>query len=374
MESLRRGEAAVARGRFSTGAKLSATPLPFRLGVAYADLLAGRLGPARTLLETILLEAPHYVPALEALADLDAFEGRERNALDGYRTLLRLFPGDERMRSREESVRCSLVERRSAEAEAALEARDLSAARREALALVEIDPSSPSGYRFLARAAEADGRLEDAWTAASKAQAVDPTDETWSKVTVELAMKTGRYAEAVSLYSDLARRDPSFASSLEEAQLQFQVQTLPDVARRAALASKVTRAQFAALAWWLVPEVREARVPAAPDVAVDAIERPESQELVRAIALGFFAVARDTHRVGADQPVSRTEAAVLFRRVGLLAGGRGLPECLAEERPSATSLSKCGILPATSSRTLTGREAVRGLMAAARAGRGGDGR
>ncbi|HQR46629.1 MAG TPA: hypothetical protein PK598_11535, partial [Thermoanaerobaculia bacterium] len=247
--------------------------------------------------------------------------------------------------------------------------------RRIALSLVELDPASAAGYRFLARAAEAEGRLEDAWAAAAKAHALDASDDAWSKTTAELAMRTGRSAEAVAIYADLAKRDPSVVPALDEARFQFQVQNLPEVARRAAVSPRVTRAQFAVLAWWLVPEVRESRVPAAPEVAVDAVDRPESQALVRAIALGFFAVARDTHRVGADQALSRAEAGAVLRRVALLAGGgRDLPECLTDERPAASSLEKCGILPATSSRTVSGREAVQALDAAARAGRGGDAR
>jgi hypothetical protein len=132
---------------------------------------------------------------------------------------------------------------------------------------------------------------------------------------------------------------------------------------------------MAVLAWWLVAEVRDARVPSAPEVAVDAVDRPESQALVRAIALRLFSVSRESHRVGADQPVSRTEAVAIFRKVALLSSeGAPLPECLAEERPSATSLEKCGILPSTTARTLSGREAVRGFMASALAGQGGGAR
>ena len=50
-----------------------------------------------------------------------------------------------------------------AEAEAALARGDLAAARRAALALVEVAPESPAGYHVLASAAEAEGKLEDAW-------------------------------------------------------------------------------------------------------------------------------------------------------------------------------------------------------------------
>ncbi len=373
MEAVRKGDAVRARERFSFGAATTKNPLPYRLGMAYADLLAGRYETAREALERLVREAPGYLPAAEALADLDAAEGREREALDGYRALLGVLPADPRLLAREETVRRSLVGKLVAAAESALQARDFAGARRDALSVLEVDPSSPTGYRLLARAAEAEGRPEDAWSAAAKALALDPADEEWSRKAADLAMQSGHYAEAVALFDELAKRDPSLAPALEEARYQFQVQTLPEVARRAALSPKLTRAQFAVLAWWLVPEVREARVPAAPDLAVDAIERPESQALVRAIALGFFAVAPGTHRVGADQPLTRTEAAALLRRVGRLAAGTGpVPDCLAEGSPPAASAESCGILSESTSRTVTGPEAVRGLMAAARAGRGGN--
>lgn len=375
MDELRAGAITAARKLFSAGAARARTPAPFRLGLVYADLVMSRFAAARDRLEPLVRENAAWVPAAEALADLDAAEGRLREALDRYRALLVAVPGDSRLLARETAVRASLLARGTDEAEAALAAGNLPAARRAALSLVELDRTSPAGYRLLTRAAEAEGRLEDAWTAASEARALDPGDDAWSTVTATLAMRTGRYAEAVAIGSDLVKRDPAAAPMLEEARFQFQVQNLPEVARRGAVASRVTRAQFAVLAWWLVPEVREARVLAAPDVAVDAVDRPESQALVRAIALGLFAVARETHRVGADQPLPRSEAAAIFRRVALLAAeGGDLPECLAEERPPASSLEKCGILPSTTSRTVSGREAVEGLEAAARAGRGGDAR
>ena len=375
MDELRAGETAKARKSFSSAAAKSATPAPFRLGLAYADLLISRFSSARESLTALVRENPGWVPAAEALADLDAAEGRDREALEGYRKLESALPDDPRLRNRLAAIRKALVAKTSAEAEAALAAKDLQAVRRVALALVEIDPSSPAGYRFLARSAEAEGRFENAFTAATKAHTLDPTDDAWIGVTAGLAMKTARYAEAVALYGDLAKRRPEAEASLEEARFQFQVQNLPEAARRAALSPRVSRAQMAVLAWWLVPEVRDARVPAAPEVAVDAVDRAESQALVRAIALRFFSVSHETHRVGADQPVSRTEAAGIFRRVAVLSsGGSPLPECLAEEHPSSASLEKCGILPSTTARTLSGREAVRGLMASALAGQGGGAR
>jgi len=375
MEALREGELSTAKKRFSTGAARAGAPAPFRVGLAYAEILVSRYGPAREILEPLVRVSPGFLPAAEALADLDAAEGRELEALDRYRSLLSAFPEDPRLLLREGILRRSLVEKRMADAEGALAANDTPAARRAALAIVDLDGSSPAGYRYLSRAAEAEGRLEDAWDAAARAHALGPSDDAWSLHAAALATRTGRYAEAVDLYTDVARRDASVSELLDEARIQFQVQNLPEAAQRAALSTRVTRAQFAALAWWLVPEVRDARLPAPPEVAVDAVDRPESQALIRAIALGLFPVARETHRVGADVAVSRAEAAALFRRIALLAAAGGeLPECLGQDPPPAAKLEKCGILPSTQSRTVTGREAVKGLEAAARAGRGGDAR
>jgi tetratricopeptide (TPR) repeat protein len=160
----------------------------------------------------------------------------------------------------------------SAEAEAALSARDFAQARRPALALVELDPASPEGYRFLARVAEGDGNLEDAWTAASKAHALDPADDRWSMVTANLAMKTGRFAEAVALYTAVARRDPAAAPFLDEARFQFQAHPGGRAALSPGDAGAARGPRLVAR-----PEIREARVTPSPEVAVDAVIGPTAR-------------------------------------------------------------------------------------------------
>ena len=371
LSDLRSGRKDEAAGRFRRGAS-SRVPLPFRLGLAYVDLASGRNGRARATLEAILEEAPTYVPAAEARADLDATEGRFRESFDSYRELLAVLPDDPRLARRLGEARSGLLASLRDEAGEALAAGDVATARRAALAAVEVAPDAPDGYRLLFRAAESEGKLEDAWAAAEKARAADPSDAEFGKAVADLAMKTERYADAVEIYEELSRTDPSCVEALDEARFQFQTQNLPEAPRRAALSPRITRAQLAALLWWLVPEVRGARVPTPPEVAVDAVDRAESQALVRAIALGFFPVTRDTHRVGADQPVTRVELAGALRRVALLAsGGAPLDGCLAEERPTPAALAECGILPPSSARFVAGREAVRALEGATRAARGG---
>jgi Flp pilus assembly protein TadD len=297
-------------------------------------------------------------------AETAAAEGRLRDALDGYREAARLVPSDERYAAREKELRTELVERRVREADEDLKKKDVVGARRAAVSILEIDPQAAEGYRCLAKAAEAGGAFEDAWSAAKRAYEIEPGDAATTGALASLATRTGRWAEAESLYGQLGKTDPAFREKAAAAGLEFRIQNLPGPARRAALSPRLTRAQLAALLVELSPEVREARVPTGADVAVDVVDRPERAALVRTIGLGFFAVSREAHLVGADTPVSRSEMPAHLKRLAALAGGELL--CTA-------SLAECGILP-EGPRQVGGREAVAAIEATLRLARPGGSR
>ncbi|MBK9064789.1 MAG: hypothetical protein IPL89_16615 [Acidobacteria bacterium] len=297
-------------------------------------------------------------------ADAAEAEGRLRDALDGYREAIRLVPSNARYVAREKELRDAFVARRSAEADEALKAKDTAAARRAAVSILEVDPNAAAGYRALAKAAEAEGALEDAWSAAKRAHEIDPADPALTESLAALATRTGRWAEAEALYEQLGRTDPAFREKAAAARFEFRVQNLPAPARRAALSPRLTRAQLASLLVEISPEVRDARVPPGADVAVDVVDRPERAALVRTIGLGFFPVSRDTHLVGADAAVTRIEMASHLKRLATLAGG---------ELSCPASLAECGILP-EGSRQLSGRESVAAIEAALKMARGGGSR
>lgn len=329
----------------------------FRLGVACAALAA--LAGCASSPPPVDPSSPEVRAAvLAARAEEDAAGGRWRDALDAYREAARLVPSETRYLDRVVELRAASVTSLRAEAEAALAREDLAAALRAALALVEVDPESPAGYHVLALAAEAEGRLEDAWAAAQSAHARAPADASLTESLAALALKTSRFAEAEALYGALAKGDPSRRENQTAARLEFQMQNLPGAARKAAAAPRVTRAQLAALLFNLVPEVASARVPPGGDVAVDVVDRPERAALVKAIALGFFAVSRVTHLVGAETPVARSEMPGHLRRLAGILGSRD-ETCFV----SPASLATCGILPETTSRQVSGREAFAAIDA-----------
>ena len=309
---------------------------------------------------------PALAKAAEAAARAEtaASEGRLRDALDAWREAVRLAPADPRYAEREKDVTAAFVARRTAEADEALARKDVAAARRAAVSILEVDPNAADGYQALAKAAEAEGALEDAWSAAKRAHEIDPTNPARTESLAGLATRTGRWAEAEALYGQLGKTDPAFREKAAAARFEFQVQNLPATARRAALSPRLTRAQLAVLLVGLSPEVREARVPPGADVAVDVMDRSERAAIVRAIGLGFFAVSRDTHVVGADAPVARTEMASHLRRLAALAGG---------DLSCPASLAECGILP-DGPRQVSGREAVAAIDAALKTARSGGSR
>jgi hypothetical protein len=296
--------------------------------------------------------------AAAARAEGDAADGRLRDALDGYQEAVRLAPDDERYGMRAREIRAVFVDSIRGEAESALGKRDFPAARRAALALLEVESGSPAGYHVLAAAAESEGKLEDAWTAAQKARAESPSDPVMTEALARLAMKTSRFAEAESLYASLAESDPSMREAESAARLEFQIQNLPPIAQKAAASPRLTRAQLASLLAAVVPEVGGARVPPGAEVATDALDRPELAALVRVIALGFMQVSRETHRVGADTAVTRAEMAAHLRRLGALLKVQD-DGCLA----SPAALATCGILPDSTTRQLSGREAFAAIDA-----------
>ena len=373
VDALRRGDAAAAQSALSQR-KRRTTPdaPPVRLAAAYVAVAAGESETARAVLAELAAAWPGWAAAVEAEADLAAAEGRTADALERYRTLLRLLPSDRRAKARVEALRGELARAKKVEAEEALRKGDVDSARRAAHALLQLEPGSAAGLALLSRAATESGRNEDAWTWAKEARRSAPADLSVAAFAADAAARAGRWADAATLYEGLAAADASFAPKAEDARFEFRVQNLPEAARQAADATRLTRAQLASLLWWTVPEFREALVPPGVEIAVDVVDRSDRAALVRAIGLGFFSVSQETHRVGADVAVARTEMAPVLRRVALLAG-RGRPPrgCLAPEAVTASALAECGILPDTPSRQVSGREALRALEKAARLGREG---
>lgn len=186
----------------------------------------------------------------------------------------------------------------------------------------------------------------------------------------DLALELHDDAMAISIFDGLAARDPSFRDRASEARLAFRIANWPDAERRAARARRLTRAGAASLAWWMFPEVREARVTSGM-VATDVLERGDGRAVMRAISLGLIDVDPSTHRARPDAPLSRVAAArFLLRLSAALRRPLGEePGCLqgvsAAGKPGGPEAirvaSRCGLLSESGGSVVGGAEFTRGL-------------
>ena len=178
------------------------------------------------------------------------------------------------------------------------------------------------------------------------------------------------------MFERLAREDPRFQTRAEDARLAFRVANWPPAERQAARASRLTRAQAAQLLWWMVPEVREAKVKrgrhrerrrlAARQPAVDPRRRagparsrpgdPSREPRRPPLAVGGREAAREASRdsraaVGRGAVPSRVRARSSHQR----RGGAPGPEMRPDSRARGRQRQRTDVPPGPGPRALGGR-------------------
>ena len=230
---------------------------------------------------------------------------------------------------------------------------------------------NPGDAEVLVRVAEVEcsaGEKDSALRYYRDALALGGLDDASLRRAGDLALEMGDYSMAVTVFDSLATRDPGSRDRAAEARLAFRIDNWPDVERQAARARRLTRASAALLAWWMFPEVRDARVRSGI-VASDVLERRDSRVMMRAVSLGLLDVDSETHRARPDAPLTRAAAAqLMLRLVPLLGGAGGAAGCLSAPAPSARAgpdavrlATRCGLLSESGGAFVGGPEMTRGL-------------
>jgi len=191
-----------------------------------------------------------------------------------------------------------------------------------------------------------------------------PGERALTERRAELELAVGDPGTGMQIFQDLAAenpRDPELAEKLAAAKFRWRMSLLPGDVQDVASKPELTRADFAVLLYWLVPNVRYGR-PTAGRIATDVLEHPHQEEIVRVVNLGLMDVDSTLHRFSPGAPARRSMAlrslALVLSRFGqkltCLGGAAGRGPC-----ETATS---CGLLsPEEECRgaaTLAGGEAV----------------
>ena len=334
---LRRGCSALAQGDGRTAEAAFAAAgdsprLAAQIGWIEAVVLEDRAKEALPACEKLLSAGDPTLPLLVACGEAKARAGHPVDGLALYRRAAAKDANRPGVSARAEELRIASREHWLSKAREAAGKSEWARARADIAEAIAIAPES-STLRAEAGDIEAEsGEKAAALKRYREAVEIEPRDAAVLEKAGSLAVELGDQALAVSIFERLARTDPSAAPRAAEARLAFRVANWPPPEREAARAARLTRAGAADLAWWMCPEVREARVSSGV-IASDAVSRRDSRAVTRAVALGLLEVDQETHRVSPDSFLSFPAAAkFLVRLLAILNPAPGRVSCRTPSR------------------------------------------
>jgi tetratricopeptide (TPR) repeat protein len=335
--ALAEGDAPAAEAAFAAARSGDAPRLAAEIGWIEAVALQDRAAETLPACEKLLGAGDPTLPLLVACGEAHFRAGDAVQGLSLYRRALARVPDRPGVNRRAEEVRLAAREQWLLRARAAAGAKEWARSRSAIAEAIALSPES-SALRATAGDIESEvGEQVAALRRYREAMEIEPRNMAVLEKTATLALELGEHALAVSAFERLARSDRRFAPRAADARLAFRVANWPPTERKAARASKLTRAAAAELLWWMVPEVREARVGAGA-IASDAVSRRDSRSITRAVALGLLEVDHETHRVSPDAHLSLPAAAkMLVRLFAILKPPSGEVPCLQKPVPGLLS-------------------------------------
>jgi thioredoxin-like negative regulator of GroEL len=304
---------------------LAARPglLPAETGLAYARLRAGRFAEAGTGFDAALARRPEYLPALMGAASVSVRLGDLERALELYRRAGSAEPLEMRARKRLAEVKLRLTEKRVAQAKRALDEGDTAGAILAYRRALEAAPEVAGLRLALAELLLSEGGAAEA----AELLAADPAGDRQTRLRLaEVLSGLGEYRRALeTLEQILARdpRDPEARMRAREAREALTLQALPEEYRRIPTASRLSRAELAALLCINVGAL--ARLPPGePKVAVDVSGSWARNHIARVLALDVMELFPN-HTFQPGLAVRRGELARAASRVLDLLSARSQP-------------------------------------------------
>ncbi len=144
-----------------------------------------------------------------------------------------------------------------------------------------------------------------------------PEDRSLLVRRAELEVAIGEPGAGVKILRDLAQaypEEPEFAVSLERAEFRWRLRMMPETVHELIAEPELSRSEFAALLYWVVPGVRYGRVRTGR-IAVDILDHPDREAIARVVNLGLMRVDSKLHRFVPEEPVERADALASLLRL-----------------------------------------------------------
>ena len=335
--ALSEGNAPAAEAAFAAAISRGGPRLAAEIGRIEAVVLQGRAAETLPACEKLLGAGDPTLPLLVACGEAHFRSADAIGGLALYRRALARGRDRPGLAHRSEELRLASRDQWLARARANAEAKQWARSRGAMAEAIALSPESSALRVASAEIEMKAGEKAAALARYREAVEMDPRNTAVLEKTAALALDLKEYALAVSSFERLARMDPRFAPQAADARLAFRVANWPAAEREAAHATRLTRADAAEILWWMVPEVREARVVSGA-IASDAVSRRDSRAVTRAAALGLLEVDQETHRVSPDSHLSVPAAAkLLVRLFAILKPPSGDVPCLQKPVPAFLS-------------------------------------
>jgi len=183
-------------------------------------------------------------------------------------------------------------------------------ATRDVLVLASWAPGELVTLQAALGLAQAVGDSEGELKAARMLVPLLPEDNLMKVRLADLELETGDPSAGLRIFQELAGMDPqdvALAERLARAKLQWRLTLMPAKVLELVRQPQLSRAEFAAVVYWLFPVVRYGRA-GSGRIANDILDNPHRQEIVRMVNLGLAVVDTTLHTFGPDKPQTRGRA------------------------------------------------------------------
>jgi tetratricopeptide (TPR) repeat protein len=326
------GDAAAAARRYEKLLRRRPGLAPAQVGLGYARLRAGRPTEAAAVFEAVLAARPDDVPALVGAGSAAFRRGDLDAAIALYRRAQAAAPDDLLVRKRLAALRLQATERRMGLAQAAVARGDAEEAIREYTGALEAAPEVAGVRLALAELMVTRGDVPGAIALLE----ADPSGDRQAALRrAGLLTEQQEFARAADVYRSLLAREPSDEAARageKAARVGLELLSLPEEYRRIPEATRITRADLAALMAVRVRALGRAG-PGEPRVAVDIATSWAREYVARMLALGIM----DVYPNHTFQPGAIVRRADLARAVASALDQLGWPRSSA---PAPTDMSR----------------------------------
>ncbi len=323
---------------------------PASVILSQLDFLEGDFASSLRRLEPVVAELPEFTAA-QLLAGRAA--EKTGDLVRAYASYRAVAPVENLASARASQLRQRAVEIVYNRVEDALGRGRVEDAAERLRRLEEWAPEESLTLQAARAVAVASADLDAELAAVRSLSVLSPSDAELLERRAELELRVGEPGSGLRILQDLSSRRPEdrrLAEKLSEAKFLWRMAMLPSDARGLADLPELTRADFAALLYWLFPNVRFGQARSGL-IVNDVLDHERRDEIVRVVNLGLMSVDRALHRFEPERPVTRLTA--LNAYLTLLAGREPRLACLgsfeAAELASVGAVcgaaARCGLIP-----------------------------